>query len=271
MDTAMMADYDDRLNRYLRLNAFPVAVRFFRDWDEVPPRTKRPSQDMGNRFTTCQAIAMARRYGWSIALGREDSSCVLGAMALGIEKRLDFYTEGNLCIDLYTENLEAGRLSEESVPRLPEGEYLGVLAAPLIRTTFEPHTIVIYGNSAQIMRLGQAWLWKRGGTIQSEFRGRIDCADIAIAPFTAGQPQMIVPCTGDRIFGQVQDHEIAFSFPFPVMAEILEGLEATHKAGASRYPVTNWLNYSGGFPPSYEEYRTMLDETGPPGHSEEEQ
>ena len=33
-------------------------------------------------------------------------------------------------------------------------------------------------------------------------------ADLAIAPFTTGAPQMIVPCTGDRIFGQVQDHEV---------------------------------------------------------------
>ena len=71
---------------------------------------------------------------------------------------------------------------------------------------------------------------------------------------------MVVPCTGDRIFGQVQDHEVAFSFPFTAIGEILEGLEATHNAGAARYPVTNWLNYSGGFPPSYEQYREMLEE-----------
>ena len=35
---------------------------------------------------------------------------------------------------------------------------------------------------------------------------------------------------------------------------------STHKAGAARYPVTNWLNYSGGFPPSYDQYREMLEE-----------
>ena len=123
---------------------------------------------------------------------------MLGAMALGLEKRLPHYTEGNLCIDLYTENLKAGRLSEESVPRLPEGKYVGVLVAPLHRAAFEPNSIVIYGNGAQIMRLGQAWLWKRGGTLTSEFRGRIDCADLAIAPHTTGEPQMVVPCTGDQ-------------------------------------------------------------------------
>jgi uncharacterized protein (DUF169 family) len=260
MNADKLSEYDDQLNRYLRLNTFPVAIKFLRSWDDMPERAKRPLRDMNNRFTTCQAISMSRRFGWVIALGREDSSCVLGAMALGLEKRLPEYTDGNLCIDLYTENLEAGKLSEASVPRLTEGEYVGVVTAPLNRAAFQPDSIVIYGNGAQIMRLGQAYLWKRGGTLNSEFRGRIDCADLAIAPFTTDMPQMIVPCTGDRIFGQVQDHEVAFSMPFGLLEDIIAGLEATHKAGAARYPVTNWMNYTGSFPPAYEQYRQRLDE-----------
>lgn len=264
MDAATNADYDNRLNQYLRLNSFPVAVKFLKTWDEAPPKARRPAKDLNNRFTTCQAISMSRRYGWVLALGREDSSCVLGSMALGLDRRLPHYTEGNLCVDLYTENLEAGRLSEDSVPRLPEGEHVGVVTAPLNRAAFEPASVIIYGNSAQIMRLGQAVLWKRGGTMNSAFRGRIDCADLAIAPHITGEAQMIVPCTGDRIFGQVQDHEVAFSFPYAMMEEILAGLEATHKGGAARYPVTHWLNYTGGFPPSYNAYAKMLDEEGQP-------
>ncbi len=260
MDAAKNAEYDNRLNEYLRLNSFAVAVKFLKSWEEAPPKARRPKKDLNNRFTTCQAISMSRRYGWVLALGREDSSCVLGAMALGLSKRLPHYTEGNLCVDLYTENLEAGRLSEESVPKLPEGDYVGVVTAPLNRAAFEPDSVIIYGNSAQIMRLGQAVLWKRGGTLNSAFRGRIDCADLAIAPVTTGEAQMIVPCTGDRIFGHVQDHEVAFSFPYAIMDEILGGLEGTHKGGASRYPVTSWLNYTGGFPPSYDAYAKMLDE-----------
>ncbi len=264
MDAVSLAAHDEALNTYLRLSSFPVAVTFLTSWDDAPPKARRPSRDLGNTLTTCQAISMSRRYGWVLALGREDSSCVLGAMALGLERRLPHYTEGNLCIDLYTESLEAGRLSEESVPKLPEGAYVGVVTAPLAKAAGTPDTVIIYGNSAQIMRLGQAVLWKRGGVLSSAFRGRIDCADLAIAPRTTGEPQMIVPCTGDRIFGQVQDHEVAFSFPFAMIDAVIDGLAATHKAGASRYPVTNWLNYTGGFPPSYDRYRDMLNDAGPP-------
>lgn len=262
MNPEDVSSYDDKLNQYLRLNTFPVAVKFLHDMNEAPERAKRPSRDLGHLLTTCQAVSMSRRYGWVIALGREDLSCVLGAMALGLEKQLPHYKEGNLCLDLYTDNLEAGRLSEESVPRLPEGEYAGLVTAPLQRASFVPDSVVIYGNGAQIMRLGQAWLWKRGGTLNSDFRGRVDCADLAIAPILSGEPQMVVPCSGDRIFGQVQDDEVAFGFPFTAMDEIIEGLEQTHKVG-TRYPVTNWLSYTAGFPPSYNEYRKMLDESGP--------
>jgi uncharacterized protein (DUF169 family) len=264
MEATKFVQLDERLNQYLRLATFPVAIRFLRSWDEVPARAKRPARDMKQRITTCQAIALSRRYGWVMALGREDSSCVLGAVAMGIEKRLPYYQDGNLCMNLYTENLDAGRVSEESVPRFEEGEYVGMVTAPLNRTAFEPDAIVIYGNPAQVMRLGQAWLWKRGGTLRSEFRGRIDCADLAIAPVLSGEPQMVVPCSGDRIFSQTQDHEMAFGLPFARLEEILEGLEATHKAG-TRYPVTNWLSYTAGFPPAYEKYREILDEAGPPG------
>ena len=42
---------------------------------------------------------------------------------------------------------------------------------------------------------------------------------------------------------------------------------STHKAGAANPPalvgfdpVTNWLNYPGGFPPSYDQYREMPEE-----------
>ena len=88
MDTATLAAYDAKLNEYLRLATFPVAVKFLKTWDEAPPRARRPARDLGNKFTTCQAIAMARRTGWTLALGREDSSCVLGAIAQKDIKRI---------------------------------------------------------------------------------------------------------------------------------------------------------------------------------------
>ena len=66
-----LSECDQKLNGYLRLNIFPVAVKFLRSWNEVSKRANRPLEDLGNRVTTCQAVSMSRRYGWVIALGRE--------------------------------------------------------------------------------------------------------------------------------------------------------------------------------------------------------
>jgi len=53
----------------------------------------------------------------------------------------------------------------------------------------------------------------------------------------ANKPKVILPCTGDRVFGMAQDNEMAFAFPWSCAHEIIEGLEGTHKGG-TRYPIT---------------------------------
>jgi uroporphyrinogen decarboxylase len=108
------------------------------------------------------------------------------------------------------------------------------------------------------MRLTQAALWKRGGRLASSFQGRIVCADIIVTTMQTGEPQVILPCSGDRIFGQTQDHEMAFTIPWARMGEIVEGLEGTHRGGI-RYPITQFLEYEAKLPPRYMEVNKLWD------------
>jgi uncharacterized protein (DUF169 family) len=110
--------------------------------------------------------------------------------------------------------------------------------------------IIIYANPAQILRLLAAALWKSGGRLTSSFGGRIDCAEEIIVPQRSGQCEVILPCLGDRVFAQTQDHEMAFSIPADRMEEIIEGLEGTQKGGV-RYPIPSFLRYTGEFPEHY--------------------
>src|SRR5262249_31049192 len=66
------------------------------------------------------------------------------------------------------------------------------------------------------------------------------------------QPQVILPCSGDRIFGQTQDHEMAFTIPWSQMEDVIEGLKGTHNGGI-RYPITPFLEYEAKLPPQYME------------------
>jgi uncharacterized protein (DUF169 family) len=214
---------DQALQTYIRPQTFPVAVRMLRPGEPIPERARRPARDFGKLSMNCQVIDMARRYGWTIALTRDDSICSLGITALGFDRPTHLYNSGTLCEGMYTATKEAGARSEAAVDKFAPGEYEALLVAPLDRATFEPHVVVIYANPAQVMRLTQAALWRTGGRLASSFQGRMDCADIIVTTMQTGRPQLILPCSGDRIFGQTQDHEMAFAIPWARMAEIVGG------------------------------------------------
>src|SRR2546428_1942965 len=206
----------------------------------------------------CQVSDMARRYGWTLVLTREDSICSLGIAALGFEKPTHLHNSGTLCEGMYTDTKEAGQRSETAIDRFKEGEYGALLVAALERATFEPDLVCVYANSAPGMRLTPAALRKRGGKLGSAFGGRVVCADIIVTTMRTDRPQVILPCSGDRIFGQTQDHEMAFSTPWSHMEEIIEGLRGTH-AGGIRYPITQFMEYEAKLPPKYMEVNKLWD------------
>jgi MtaA/CmuA family methyltransferase len=243
---------DRELQLYIRPQTFPVAIRMLRPGEAIPEKARRPARDFKKLSMNCQVIDMARRYGWMIALTREDHICSLGIAALGFEKPTHLHSSGTLCEGMYTETKSAGQRSEAAVDKFAPGEYSTLLVAPLDRTTFEPHLVCIYANPAQVMRLTQAALWKRGGKLTSSFGGRIDCSEIIVTTMRTDQPQVILPCSGDRIFGQTQDHEMAFTIPWSQMEEVIEGLKGTHNGGI-RYPITQFLEYEAKLPPKYME------------------
>ncbi len=239
------------LERYLRPACFPLGLKLLEREEDIPPRVRRPLQDLGIRVATCQLWAIARRYGWTLAAGRDDLACPPGKIVLGVEPVVPYYLEGHLCAGMYTATAEAGARSEAVTPRLPYGKYRALLAAPLSRIPAEPDVVLVYGNPAQVLLLTAAALYRQGGRLESSFGARLDCADILPGTLQAGRPQVILPCYGDRIFGQTQDDELAFAFPASWLPEILEGLEGLHKGGV-RYPVPAFLRYAARFPDSYE-------------------
>ena len=249
---------DRELQTYIRPQTFPVAIRMLRPGEPIPERARRPARDFKKLTMSCQVIDMARRYGWTIALTREDHICSLGITAIGFDKPLPIYNVGTLCEGMYTETKEAGQRSEAAIDKFAPGEYARLLVAPLDRATFEPHLVCVYANPAQVMRLTQAALWKRGGRLDSSFEGRAVCADIIVTTMQTGEPQVILPCSGDRIFGQTQDHEMAFTIPWARMEEIVEGLRGTHNGGI-RYPITQFMEYEAKLPPRYMEVNRLWD------------
>ncbi len=246
---------DEALARYLRPETFPLAIRMVRHGEPVPEKSRRPFRDLKVQITTCMGYTMARRYGWAMAMSHEDISCPLSKVVYGFEEEVGYFKEGCTCEGMYTATKEAGARTEAAIAKFSWKEYETILCAPLQRADFEPQVVVVYGNSAQVMLLVVAALFKEGGRITSSFAGRIDCSDSVIQTLQTSRPQVILPCYGDRVFGQAQDHEMGFSFPFSFGDSLIEGLEGAYKGGV-RYPVPTYLRYQPAYPPSY----TKLEE-----------
>lgn len=260
------AQVNEEIEKFVRPQTFPLAIRMAKSGEPLPDKVRRPFADMGIKVAICQTFSIARRYGWALAVGREDLSCPLAKTAFGFEAVLPYYAEGNLACGMYTATAEAGARTEAEVPKFALGEYERVIVSPLGRAAFEPHVLLVYANSAQVMRLVAAALYRRGGRLHSSFSARLDCADAVIETMHTGRPQVILPCYGDRIYGQTEDHEMAFAVPWADADELVAGLQGTHQGGI-RYPIPAWLRYTGEFPEKYQQLDSLWVEDRRPAGS----
>lgn len=257
--TTPLTELHAALEKHVRPDSFPLAVRMVSAGEELPDRTKQPKETFGHEVAVCQTFSIARRYGWQLAVGAEDIGCPLALTAFGFKPEPEAFTCGEMCGGMFTETNDAGTVTESEVPKFSFHEYKYILTAPTNRAGFEPHLYLVYGNSAQVMRMLTAYLWKEGGYIHSRFSGRLDCADICIETMRTKKPQVVLPCYGDRVFGQTQDHEMAFAFPAGDEQKMIDGFEGTHQGGI-RYPTPSYLQYNPKFPKHYYKLFKQWDE-----------
>ncbi len=253
---------DDQLRTYVKLKEFPVAVKMLEEND--PPqiraqytKAKVPHIDLKMKLVTCQAMAMVRKYGWELILGKDDLSCPSGLVTLGFAEMLDSMRRGKEEVAPLNQEASARGRRMEQMPCLPLRRYSTLLLSPIHRASFEPDSIVIYGNSAQIMRLVQAAVFKEGGSLSSSSAGGQGCSQYLSYPLISKECRYILPGNGDRIFGLVGDDQMVFVMPKEKIQQTLEGLELSHQGG-QRYPIPAYLLYEAKMPPSYRELTEKL-------------
>lgn len=225
---------DNQLNKYLRLATFPVAVKLIQDPKEVEniKFLKKPE----NKLVICQIFSYARYYGWTMLCTKEDNLCPLAGISIGFEESHGLFEEGAFFIGRYNETKEAAKKTTASIPKIPFGKYNAILSGSLGRVDFKPDLILIWGNSAQMMRIIQGYLWKKGGRVSmSTFCDGV-CADTITNAILTNDLQIAFPCLGDRRYGNATDSDLIASIPIGIIDEIIEGMQETHKAG-TRYPI----------------------------------
>jgi uncharacterized protein (DUF169 family) len=224
---------NETLNMYIRPQTFPVAIKLYGAQETLPAKVRMPVKDLGYPITLCQGIALSRRYGWAMAVGKEDQCCIGGQATMG-----------------FMDNPPQGGLMDAEKRHEP-GKYRYMVSAPIDRADFEPDLICLYVNSAQAMRLAQAANSGGGGMAPTAATGLGDCGDIMAGTVKKDLCQFILPSGGDRVFGSTQDHEVIFTIPKSKMELMMKGLEDTHKAGF-RYPVLTDVRHRPNLPPFLE-------------------
>ncbi len=240
-------EINEAVTTYLWPQTFPLAVRMCQA-DELPERVRLPMRDLGFKVALCQAITMARRYGWVVAQALEDSTCSLGALSLGFLFPKKGWLDGSFGETL-GQDRETAAASAQNLPRLEYGRYTHVLIAPLERTVFEPQVIVVYGSPAQMMRLIQGRLNAEGRPLSFDVSSGASCANCIALPIVADECQLVMLGPGERINCSAQDSEMAVAIPMSKVDQVVSGLEAGHRSGILRYPTPNYLRFQPQHPP----------------------
>jgi len=249
------AEASETIRNTLRLKSFPVAVKFLKDKKEFPEKTRQPSVTLGKKVAICQAVTMARVYGWTMGLTKDDVVCVPAAIAFGFSDSEDTAASlGRLfCEGSYSKSEDIGKKEATTIKRLEKGEFGAILFAPLHRATFEPDTIAFYGNPAQLMRLVHAWTFHEGVRVKGSFGGKVECTEYLLAPFKDQAPHVAIPGTGDRVFSMTQDDEIVFALPGKHLPNVVQSLQEAGKKVGVQYPVPVYLNFQPEFPKQFKE------------------
>jgi uncharacterized protein (DUF169 family) len=205
-------------------------------------------------------MAMARKYGWELILTKEDIICGTGLVALGFVKMIDSMLNGEDPVAPINQSQEARSRRMRGLPRFGYGEYNALLIAPIHKASFEPDAIVIYANTAQVMRLVQGALFFKGGSLPSSCSGGQGCAQYITQTIMDSQCRYILPGNGDRIFGLVGDDQMIFSMPKEMVESVTKGLRESHKGG-QRLPVPSFLNYEARMPSQYQKLTEKLLES----------
>jgi len=256
MDYKSVADF---LSNNLRLRTQPVAIHFLKD-AEPPKNARYPSEAMGKKITLCQAITLARSYGWTMAIRKQDLQCVPALISFGLTKVEDQAKAlGRLLAKMsYAKDDLAGARETDSLQLLPNGACDTVVIGPLVKALTCPDIVVIYGNPAQMARLSQAWTYSFSSRVPGGVGGKVECTEYLIAPYKNQSARISIPGMGDRVFSMTQDDEMVFSLPGGKLEALVNGLEEAGRKVGARYPTTFYQNFQPNFPSAHKELAQEL-------------
>lgn len=248
------------LSNDLRLKTAPISVKFLKAGAVFPEKTRQPSTVLRKRITLCQAVTLARVHRWTVGLKREDMTCVPSMIAFGFGKTTEPEVAlGKLfCQMEYARSTKTALQEAQTMFHFENDEYAAIVLSPLQKGLYDPDTVAVYANPAQMMRMVQSLVYQFGKRIPGNFGGKVECSEYLIAPFKTCEPRITIPGMGDRIFSMTQDDEMVLSLPGGLLNDLMQGLKESGRKVGARYPVTFYQNFQPEFPKAHVDLGTEL-------------
>ncbi len=229
----------------LHLNTYPVSLKYIKDLEtEIPAGVRRPIDD-GDKMSICQAFTYARRFGHKLCITALDNFCTPSSVAHGwVPLTVEEFTESQVrqkwSKDTEAEKRRAEHIYKTNFKSVIELAYRGVIVSPLMETPVIPDAILVYTDGPKLTNIINALNYehKRKYRVQSTFEGFGEsCGKGGLMPFITRRAQIVLPGTGDRSFGGIQDHELAIGMPGEFIFYILENLFQTGAGQGLKFPL----------------------------------
>ncbi|MFA5395773.1 MAG: DUF169 domain-containing protein [Methanomicrobiales archaeon] len=219
------------------ISGSPVAVKFAKTKEGIPEGV----EEIAKSARHCNMVGMARTEG-SILFARADKHmCMGGAWALGLKELTPTLKSGEFYFKLGKFASWAGCMRTiASVPHVhpPGGEEVSTYAtvyAPLEKTPFDPHVVLIMAQPLVMLKIAQAVLYKTGGRIHTQMSGiQSVCADTCAYPYMSGNVNFSLGCDGSRKFSGVADDLMVMGIPAELIQDIADALPIIVGAAGSK-------------------------------------
>ncbi len=244
--------YGADLENMIRLRTYPIAVKFLKTEAEIPPGAVRPRKDRGEHYAMCQAYAVARRQGMTLAMFLEDHWCFEPIISYGLVETPKDYLEG-FTNSFFIANKEAAAKHAREMTRIPFGKYKGMVFGPLKTAKFVPDITMIYSNTAQLRHLLLALRYLNGTQVTSKIDPIGSCVHSVVPSLLNGECQVTVPDPGDYERAMAQEDEMILTVPTRRLKELMDGVYHFDKAMPFRrfsYSIKTDFQQ----PPFYQEY-----------------
>ena len=220
------------LRTSLKLKGSPVAFGFATTKEDIPPGMT----EIDKTIRHCMMVSLARNEGRIFYSTPDKHECNGGGWALGLKELSSTLKTGQFYFKLGKfASAPASKRTMNSIPHLGTGETFATMYAPLEKTPFTPHVIIIITNPWAMLKLAQSSLFHLGGRVHAEFSGiQSVCSDAVAQTYLNGKLNVSLGCDGSRKFSGIPDDEMVMGFPAEMLPEIVDAVKIITQAPGSK-------------------------------------